>query len=38
VQDSEVSRAMRRKAKELGKVCRKEEGRKVASRKIYEMI
>jgi hypothetical protein len=38
VQDNEVSRAMRTKARELSKLCRKEEGRKVAARKIYEAM
>ena len=38
VQDSEVSRRMRKRAKELSKICRKEEGRKVAARKIIEML
>jgi hypothetical protein len=38
VQDTEVSRVIRSKAKELGQLCRKEVGRKVAARKIYEML
>jgi hypothetical protein len=38
VQDSEESRLMRSKAKELGELCRKEPGRKVAARKIYELL
>jgi hypothetical protein len=29
---------MRSKAKELGELCRKEPGRKVAARKIYELL
>jgi UDP:flavonoid glycosyltransferase YjiC (YdhE family) len=38
VQDSEISRAMRRKAEELSRICRKQEGRKVAAKKIIEML
>jgi hypothetical protein len=38
VQDNEVSRAMQRKAKELAEICQRELGRKVAARKIYEMM
>lgn len=38
VQDNEASRAMRKKARELSKLCRKREGRKFAARKIYEAM
>lgn len=38
VEDNEVSRAMRRKAEELGELCRKNQGRKVAAGKILEMM
>ncbi|OBT64999.1 hypothetical protein VE03_05701 [Pseudogymnoascus sp. 23342-1-I1] len=38
VEDGEVSREMRRKTKELGELCRKNQGRKVAAGKIIEMI
>lgn len=38
VKESEFSRTMRRKAKELAEICQREDGRKVAARKIYEML
>lgn len=38
VQDSELSRKMRRNAKDLAEICRPDEGRKVAAKKIMEMV
>ncbi|KFX94668.1 hypothetical protein O988_06165 [Pseudogymnoascus sp. VKM F-3808] len=38
VEDSEESRAMRRRAEELKELCRKNQGRKVAAERILEMM
>jgi predicted GTPase len=38
VEDNETSRAMRRIANELRETCQKNQGRRVAARKILEMI
>jgi hypothetical protein len=38
VEDSEESRAMRRRAEELKELCRKNQGRKVAAKRILEMM
>ena len=38
VQDNEMSRQMRVRAEELGKICRRQVGREIAANKIYEMM